>query len=163
MIKKNKLATQTPAEVPTTDYHFILKLMKDWKISLDVSKDSNLNINEIIGVALHMVFDSSRKVMETLFEEHKELTEPEKEQEKYNMLTYCVVSAQVLVFNVMEEVFGAYDKERLQAEINKAQWQLEQFVLKQVEKASQVQDKVIKDLENGWGIDVNTPDTAAIV
>jgi hypothetical protein len=121
MFKKKKVGEPTPEVSSATDYHFILKLMKDGKISLDVSKDSDLNINEIIGVALHMVFDASRKVMETLFAEHTELTEPEKEQEKYNMLSYCAVTSQVLIFNVLEQVFGKYDKDRLQGEIKKAE------------------------------------------
>lgn len=130
----------------TTEGQFVfqLTLENDDTITFKNGSKEDYPIQDVMGVVMHFIYGQSKRIMEKLFEEHPELTEEQKEDEVYNILVYNVITTQMLMFNVLTNLFGKFDQKKFESKMEYARAKQQEFVLSQVEKANDIEKKVVK-------------------
>lgn len=131
----------------TNPFIFQLTLENDESISFKNGSKEDYPIQEVMGVVMHFIYGGSKQVMEKLYEEHPELTPEQKEEEMYNILVFNVVTTQMLMFNVLTNLFGKFDQKKFEEKMEYARTKQEEFVLSQVDKAEELQKKISKKVK----------------
>jgi hypothetical protein len=101
------------------------------KVQMEVGDQKDVQLNEAVGAMVHLVMNQNKKILEKFYEDHKDLTDEQKENERYSLIAQNLISFKIIVNNIIKEIFGDIDPLKL----SKAEEDIHQLAMDTMNKS----------------------------
>jgi lysine/ornithine N-monooxygenase len=98
---------------------------------MEVGDQKDVQLNEAVGAMVHLVMNQNKKILEKFYEDHKDLTDEQKENERYSLIAQNLISFKIIVNNIIKEIFGDIDPLKL----SKAEEDIHQLAMDTMNKS----------------------------
>ena len=120
---------------------FVMTLNDDGSIEIKWNEVKNVEFKEIENAAMAVVYRQYNKLLEDVIKTNN-LNEQQSEEERLNMIVYCIFETQLVMFAALTATFWAFDETVINQRLEETRKKYDEFILNQIETTNAASKKL---------------------